>query len=292
MEKKMKATKTLICLLSLLLLFLSAGAGFHPAFAKEKRMRIIIHDRHTVIPKNEKVENVVVIGNNATVGGYVKTAVIVINGNLNIRKSADIRGSVFVLGGNIKQQPGARVTEHVLSINMNNKTLDSMIFAAVMLLALWFFRLSASLLLIVCTVLFGLIAQKPLFSGIRSFYTRPGRMIITGCLLSLVVLALSLFLTITVVLIPVVLLLSLAVFVSLLAGLVFLGREIGSTFDVLNGSQEWLKLLTGVTILVALCSIPLVGEVIFLILFWYSIGLSVTWLFQKWRNRKKRADAK
>ncbi|AKN56493.1 hypothetical protein AB434_4088 [Heyndrickxia coagulans] len=31
---------------------------------------------------------------------------------------------------------------------MNNKTLDSMIFAAVMLLALWFFRLSASLLLI------------------------------------------------------------------------------------------------------------------------------------------------
>ncbi|AKN56492.1 hypothetical protein AB434_4087 [Heyndrickxia coagulans] len=87
-------------------------------------------------------------------------------------------------------------------------------------------------------------------------------MIITGCLLSLVVLALSLFLTITVVLIPVVLLLCLAVFVSLLAGLVFLGREIGSTFAVLNGRQEWLKLLTGVTILIALCSIPLVGEVI------------------------------
>ncbi|NWN95586.1 MAG: hypothetical protein HLX43_14240, partial [Bacillus sp. (in: Bacteria)] len=174
----------------------------------------------------------------------------------------------------------------------NNKTLDSMIFAAVMLLALWFFRLSASLLLIVCTVLFGLVAKKPFFSGIRSFYTRPGRMIITGCLLSLVVLALSLFLTITVVLIPVVLLLCLAVFVSLLAGLVFLGREIGSTFAVLNGRQEWLKLLTGVTILIALCSIPLVGEVIFLILFWYSLGLSVTWLFQKWRNRKKHAAAK
>jgi len=58
MEKKMKAAKILICLLSLLLLFLSAGAGFHPAFAKEKRMRIIIHDRHTVIPKNESRKNI------------------------------------------------------------------------------------------------------------------------------------------------------------------------------------------------------------------------------------------
>ncbi|GER65901.1 hypothetical protein BpJC4_03720 [Weizmannia acidilactici] len=280
----MKAQKILISFLALLLLFLYMGATVHPVLAKEKR--IIIHDRQTVVPENEKVENVIVLGDDATVSGYVRTAVIVINGNLDIKKSADIHGSVFVLGGNIRQEPGAKVTEHVISVNMNNKTLDSMIFAGMILLALWFFRLAASLVFIILTALFGVFTRKKIFSGMDPLYMRPGRLIITGFLMMLALTALSLLLTITVIGIPLVVLILLAIFVSFIAGMAFLSREVGSEFSVLKGRSEWLVLLTGATILIALCSIPLIGEVIFLLLSWYSLGLTVTWLYQKWKNRK------
>jgi hypothetical protein len=155
------------------------------------------------------------------------------------------------------------------------------------MISLWITRLAISLIMIILTVLFGMLAHKHTFNDTKLPYLKPGKLILTGFLMMLALSALSLLLAITVIAIPLLLVILLGVFLSFLAGMVFLSREIGNEFTILRGRPEWLKLLTGATIMIALASIPLLGGIIVLILSWYSLGLSVTWFYRKWKNGRK-----
>lgn len=261
-------------------------AIFNTAFAKEPKN--IIHNKQTVIPKNQQLENVIVLGDDAVISGKVKTAVVVINGNLTVKKGADIRGSVFVLGGKVSQEKGAKITEHVINVNLNNETLHSLIFAGTIILTLWFMRLAVSLILIVLTVLVGVLMRKRISIDSKSVYFTPGKLILTGFMGTIALSALSIFLTVTIIAIPLVIIVFLGIFVSFIIGLVFLSREIGKEFAIVREKPEWLALFVCIVLLTALMNIPLIGGIIFLILLWYSLGLSITSIYRKLKERRKR----
>jgi len=66
------------------------------------------------IQADQKVGKLLVVGGNVTVDGKITDGVIVIDGNLIIRSSAQIKDDIFVLGGYMEQQEEARVTKDVL----------------------------------------------------------------------------------------------------------------------------------------------------------------------------------
>ncbi|MGG1690329.1 hypothetical protein ABDH65_09750 [Heyndrickxia ginsengihumi] len=270
-------------IISFITVMIVSMAIFNTAFAKEPKN--IIHNKQTVIPKNQQLENVIVLGDDAVISGKVKTAVVVINGNLTVKKGADIRGSVFVLGGKVSQEKGAKITEHVINVNLNNETLHSLIFAGTIILTLWFMRLAVSLILIVLTVLVGVLMRKRISIDSKSVYFTPGKLILTGFMGTI---ALSIFLTVTIIAIPLVIIVFLGIFVSFIIGLVFLSREIGKEFAIVREKPEWLALFVGIVLLTALMNIPLIGGIIFLILLWYSLGLSITSIYRKLKERRKR----
>lgn len=273
-------------IISFITVMIVSMAIFNTAFAKEPKN--IIHNKQTVIPKNQQLENVIVLGDDAVISGKVKTAVVVINGNLTVKKGADIRGSVFVLGGKVSQEKGAKITEHVINVNLNNETLHSLIFAGTIILTLWFMRLAVSLILIVLTVLVGVLMRKRISIDSKSVYFTPGKLILTGFMGTIALSALSIFLTVTIIAIPLVIIVFLGIFVSFIIGLVFLSREIGKEFAIVREKPEWLALFVGIVLLTALMNIPLIGGIIFLILLWYSLGLSITSIYRKLKERRKR----
>jgi hypothetical protein len=62
----------------------------------------IFEHQDTIVPENQTVEDVVVVGGDATILGTVNDSVIVLNGNVDLKASAKINGFVLVIGGNVQ----------------------------------------------------------------------------------------------------------------------------------------------------------------------------------------------
>jgi hypothetical protein len=250
----------------------------------------ILNQKETIVPKNEKVENVIVLGDNATINGEVKVAVIVVNGNLQINKTANIKGPVLVIGGEINQEIGARVTEPIISLKFNDQTKNSFILGGILFLASWIVRLALSILLVIVTVIAGLSTKNKLNHIPDEMNMKPGKLIVTGFISSLAIIALSVLLTIIIIGIPVVILIIIGVLVSLVIGMVFISKQFGNQMRLFDGKPGWLVLLTGSTLIVSAINFPLIGGIIFLIISWFSLGLSVSWIYYKFSTRKKKKE--
>ncbi|MBS4174079.1 hypothetical protein [Bacillus sp. FJAT-49736] len=272
-------------LFSSLVILIISSLLLNPALAAEKN---VLNQKETVIPKNEKVENVIVLGNNATINGEVKVAVVVINGNLQINKTANIKGPVLVIGGQINQEIGAKVTEPIISLNFNDQTKDSFILGGLIFLASWIIRLAISILLVLITVIVGIATKHRLNALPEGIALKPGKLIITGFISSLALLVVSVLLTILIIGIPVVILILIGVLISFVIGLVFVSGQLGNQFRMFEGKPKWVALLAGSALIVAAANFPLFGGILLLVLSWFSIGLSVSWLHYKFTNRTKK----
>lgn len=273
-------------LLSFMVMVIISALLLTPVLADEKN---IVNQKETIIPKNEKVENVIVLGDNATINGEVRVAVVVINGNLQINKTANIKGPVLVIGGQINQEIGAKVTEPIISLNLNDQTKNSFILGGLLFLASWITRLALSILLVLITVIAG-IATKHKFNSLPERLTmKPGRMIITGFISSLALFAISVLLTILIIGIPIVIIILIGVIISLIAGLIFLSGQLGSQLKLFEGKPKWLVLLAGSSFIVAAINFPLFGGIILLIISWFSLGLTVSWLYYKFTTKRKKS---
>lgn len=273
-------------LLSFMVMVIISALLLTPVLADEKN---IVNQKETIIPKNEKVENVIVLGDNATINGEVRVAVVVINGNLQINKTANIKGPVLVIGGQINQEIGAKVTEPIISLNLNDQTKNSFILGGLLFLASWITRLALSILLVLITVIAG-IATKHKFNSLpEGLKMKPGRMIITGFISSLALFAISVLLTILIIGIPIVIIILIGVIISLIAGLIFLSGQLGSQLKLFEGKPKWLVLLAGSSFIVAAINFPLFGGIILLIISWFSLGLTVSWLYYKFTTKRKKS---
>ena len=62
------------------------------------------------VERDEEVSDaVVVVGGSATIDGRVRDGVVVVGGNLHLSSTADVRGDVVLVGGQIIRDPGAQL---------------------------------------------------------------------------------------------------------------------------------------------------------------------------------------
>ncbi|WP_141432121.1 hypothetical protein [Bacillus sp. 03113] len=271
-----------IILAVICLIFIFSFFMINPAFALEKES--IVHNKQTLIPKNEKVDNLIVLGHDATINGEVKISVIVIDGDLTINQTANIKGSVLVIGGKVHQQEGAKVSEHIIAINLNSQTANSFIVGGILLSALFIVRLTFSILLTMITVVAGVMMSKKRIKETEILFLNSKKLLAIGFMVSIALGAISILLTILIIGIPVVLLILMAIIFSFVLGMVILSRRIGEQFAIMKDKPDWLVLLVGSVTLVSLINFPLIGGIVLLIILWLSLGFSVNYIFKKVRR--------
>lgn len=257
-------------------LYLTIAAS--PVFAAETNM-LQRHD--TVVPASQTVENVVVIGGDAIIQGTVRDSVVVIDGNLDILRTAHIKGAVLVMGGKITQEPGAQVTDNVLNITFDQPLWNSLLIGGAMLIGLWFVRLLASLALMLAPVLLFFIVGRKMDSFESLLERSVWRLMTVGFVSGIVMLAVSILLSITVIGIPLAIVLVLLVLLAFLTGLTAISKTIGRWIP---GTQErplWMLVFGGALILTAAFNVPLFGGILLLFLFWISLGMATLWLWDK-----------
>lgn len=103
----MRTKLTLFFILALLLL-LSL-----PVEAKH----IFMAGRDITVEKGEDVENVVVVGGQATINGLVEQNIIVVGGSAVLTNNAVIRGNVIVVGGIVAKGSGSLVFGDITEVN-------------------------------------------------------------------------------------------------------------------------------------------------------------------------------
>ncbi|KXG42544.1 hypothetical protein TEPIDINF_002808 [Tepidibacillus infernus] len=242
--------------------------------------------KDTVIPKGQTVENVFVLGGDATISGTVKDAVVIVNGDLNIKGSARIEGLVLVIGGEINQEQGAHISEHVLNLSFNSMTANSFLLGGALLLGIWFLRLITSLLLIILSTATVAIAKERLQPFKEMIIENPLRLVTVGIVTSLLFLALSGLLSITIVGIPIVLVLLVVLFIFLLITFSSISLIIGEWLPGSINRARWMIALGGAILVTAGINLPLLGWLLFLGVIWMTFGLMTMWLWQKRMQRK------
>ena len=238
----------------------------------------VLHGQDTVLPEKQRVENVVIIGGNATIYGSVRDAVIVLNGDLNIKSSARIKGLVLVIGGKIIQEPGAQLTDNVLNINFNQATANSLFIGGIFVAGAWFFRFILSMMLIILPVITFLMAKDRLEPFVSVARLSLRRAFLIGVVINILFIAICILLSITIIGIPIVVLLLLFTLFVFLVGFTAVSQIVSEWIPGISDKPAWLKVLGGALLLTAGINFPLIGVILLLSLFWVSLG-SVTLLF-------------
>ncbi|AGK54193.1 hypothetical protein B1NLA3E_12225 [Bacillus sp. 1NLA3E] len=281
-ELRVLKVARLYCVFTIILIFFIVAP---PAMAKENH---ILAKKQTTIPEQQSVESVIVVGNDVVIKGSVTIAVIVVNGNLKINNKAHIKGPVVVIGGDVEQQKGARVTEQVLSLNLNNETKNSLFLGWSLFLGSWLLKVAGSILLITITVLSGVIFKKRIKSATGYLKVQPGKLVLTGAVAFLGICAFITLLSITIIGIPIVVILLLGVLISFFMGMATISKFLVDRMASMSEKPEWLLLLTAAFVLVSFMNFPLLGGLVSLMIIWLSLGFSVKRTYDFISNLKNR----
>ena len=261
--------------------FLLLFCGFHStAFASS-----IISKQATVVPQDKQVDNVIVYGKDVQVNGHVKTAVIVVDGNLLINKHAKLDGYVLVLGGDIDQEEGADAPEDVFQLNFNDRSLNSMLLGGLTVAGYSVIKLLVTLLLLLITFLIGYLGEQKVFQVSETFRTRFGRVFLIGTVVSTLLLFLISLLVLSIFGIPVVIVLMIPCFIFWFITIAALGQMVGYQLSETSERPVWATLLVGLVILVSLLNFPMLGFIFVLVSVIISNGYMVEWMINQFRKR-------
>jgi hypothetical protein len=256
-----------------------AGMACKPVFAMDKNF---LNEKKTVLPANEKVDNVIVLGHDIVINGKVDISAIVINGNLKIAKTARINGIVLVINGSVIQEPGSFVKENILAFKFEDDTMNHFLIAASLLIGSWLIRFILSVAIVLLSVLIGLLLKNKGEQSFSLLKDQTGKMLLVGAIASFVIIGIILLLIITVIGIPIAIILAIPPFIFFLIGLSMIGRMIGENLLLKFKTTNWIILLTGSFVLVSLFNFPFFGWIIMLCVFWISTGLMIMWMRNKW----------
>jgi hypothetical protein len=241
----------------------------------------------TVISENQTVNDVVVVGGNATVSGNVENFVIVFNGDAIIKSTAHIKGMVLVIGGTISQAPGAVIEDDIIGISLDNSTKNSLLIGSGLLVSVWLLQFLGSLLLIALPMLLVFLLKQKMHPFVQLVRDTSGRALGVGFFSSLLAIAICLLLIITVIGIPVVLIIILMIALSVLLGITALSLILGEKIQmIIPRKQVWITTGIGATVIVSLMNIPIIGIIIMLCVMWLSLGMVTMWAYGKLRRRR------
>jgi len=251
-----------------------------PAMAKG-----IFEHQDTIVPANQIVDDVVVVGGNATILGTVNDSVILFNGNLELKASAKINGFVLVIGGTITQEPGAVITDEIINFSLDNATQNSLLVGGGMVVGTWLLQLAVSVLFVLLSVLAVVLGKGRTHAFTERARQNPGQLLYVGFFSSLILLALSVLLVITLIGIPILLLLVLVIILAFIIGLAATSILVGKRIRGLESRADWLLTLVGSSILVSFMNVPFIGGILFLGILVFSIGLMGIWGIEKIRRK-------
>jgi hypothetical protein len=266
--------------------FLMATVFVKPAFAMDKN---ILNEKKTIMPANERVDNIIVVGHDIDIKGKVDVSAIVVNGNLKISKSAKINGIVIVLNGNVNQEKGAFVKENILALKFTSDTINHLLIGAALLLTNWLLRFILSVIFVLITVLAGLLLKNKAEQSMRIFQDQPGKVFLVGAISSLVLIAIVLLLIITIVGIPIAIILAVPPVIAFIIGLSIIGQYLGDKLISNEFTARWIKIFAGSFLLISIFNFPFFGGIALLCAFWFSSGLMILWIISKiGRNRNNK----
>ena len=228
----------------------------------------------TVISENQTVNDVVVMGGDATISGNVENFVIVINGDVIIKSTAHIKGVVLDIGGTITQDPGAILEDDIIGISLDNSTKNSLLIGSGLLVSVWILQFLGSLILIALPMLLVFLLKQKMHPFVQLVRGNSGLAFGVGFFSSLLAIAISLLLFITVIGIPVILIILLLILLSVLLGVTALSLILSEKIQmILPRKQIWFTTGIGATLIVSLMNIPIFGVLIILGVIWLSLGM-------------------
>ena len=270
--------------LVMLIIVLCVSAFLVPStgWAKTHANKIAFKD--VVIPQDNVVDNVVVIGNDLRIAGTVKDVIVVIRGNLTIEKTASIEEDVIVLGGNVYQEEGAVLKESVFAIGPQIENLVALVLAGFMLLMYGFVKLLATIAMIIVPAVFawGAKGKMPLLRGIAE--QRVVKNLVLGALGCLAVFIVSALFVVSVIGIPLALLVGIVSILAVLFGLSGLCAAIGEKIAYKIGAADrpvFIHTLYGAIAIALLSNLPFVGVFVAFSSLLYGMGVIMMMLFKK-----------
>lgn len=255
---------------------------FSSAYAENR-----FEQQDTVIPIGQTVENVVVMGGNVEIQGSVKDSVLVIHGNVKIKRTAQIKGMVLVLGGNIDQETGSKVSDNVFDITFHQPIINSLLIGGGLLLGTWFAWLLISLLMLIIPVLTVQVMRNRICSLEDSIRRSPRNQLLVGIGISLFLFGSSLLLSITIVGIPIVILFLAIILLAFIVGLTVISTMIGNCIPQIEGRDLRVKTFWGAFVVIAGINLPLIGSILLLCLVWISLGMVTFAIGERIKSKKR-----
>jgi hypothetical protein len=245
----------------------------------------VFEHQNTIVPGNQTVDDVVVVGGDATIMGTVNDSVVVINGNVDLKASAKINGFVLVLGGNVQQEQGAVVMDEIINLSFDNATKNSLLIGGGLVVGTWLVQLALNVLLVMLPVLTVYLCKQRINPFVDHARKSPGYLLYIGFFSSLILIALTVLLLVTIIGIPFAILIMVIVALAFIIGMAALSILIGERIQWTMGRSEWLIALTGSILLVSFMNIPFIGVILFFGVLLFSIGFMTLWLLGKIRRK-------
>ncbi|SIS49665.1 hypothetical protein SAMN05421799_10123 [Alicyclobacillus vulcanalis] len=249
----------------------------------------LIRTGATDVLPGQSVGDIIVVGHDLTIGGTADH-VLVVNGNVDLLPSARV-DTVIDLGGEVRTLPGATVHK-LLHATLGNPFWSGAIVAGLGALLMWMGMLAAGIVLTAILTVIAAALRESIEVPLAELEKSARRAGLSGVFVTLAVLALSGLLAATLVGIPVAVVCLALYAVGAIVGLsvvsVWLGRMIAGRDRV---RDVWKAALAGVSFIVAFSSIPIIGQILFLVLWLAGVGVTAEWLW-RWRHRRKASGAR
>lgn len=273
-------------LTSCAILFAITATQMTPVIDAADREHAVVSQQDTVIRRGQVVEDVLVLGGNATVAGHVTDILVVINGNVHLTPTATT-GIVVDLGGTVQQDTGARV-EAVYHLSLSTPFWSGALFGSTFIALLWvgMLALSIGLMLLAIMIAFGL--RHQIAAPVKHIERSVRRVGLTGVLMTFAVLAMSALCAVTIVGLPVTAVILCLYLATGAIGCAVVSVWIGklATRHWPSERSIWMLALIGSSLMMAFTNIPIIGALLFGLLWLIGVGSVTAWGSDAWKARR------
>lgn len=252
--------------LLLLVLFL---AGFTGNAYAEKNIA-----KHTkVIHEGQITRDVFLFGEDGIISGTTDE-VVVINGNLTLTSTANIKDRVFIVGGKLTREPGAKVGEGVFHVNLRHETLNSLLLGLGAFIGIELGKLCLGVLIILASLTALLLVKTRVDRAKKALETNFMKTGLLGLLATIGSAMIFFALIVTIWGIPVAILLGTIIIALISIGMGALSLIFGELLlrSYSWGQKPYIQVFAGSISIVTLSNFPVFGAVWGIMVFVFALG--------------------
>lgn len=275
------------CLLVIFILCLTTPAWAASNIVKPTN---IIAYQESLVPEGQTVNSVLLIGKDGIIAGTVKDEVIVIKGSVTIKSTARVSDRVFVIGGDIKQEPGAEVGKGVFNISTSSATVNYLILGLVTFVGIEIIKLILTVCVIFATLIIVVIAPNVADKSADNLRGGALKSAVLGLLglISFGLLTAALITSVWGILLVLVIVVLLLIMIAI--GFTGIGLVLGELFRKganLKAQSNLIMTLIGSLMLIAMLNLPIIGVLWGIVVIVLALGSSVQLLFRKGSKETK-----